>query len=254
MIGRVTGVRSPSTTCKSVRQVAQQWTRTSTSPGPGSGSGTVRISRGASPIGAMFERIAALILRQQSLDDLAAHIGQAEVAALEPVGQSRVVETQEMEKGGVEVVDMNPILDDLESQLIGLAICDPGLDTAAGQPHREGIGMMIAAVRAAALHHGSPAEFASPDHQCVVEQPALLEVLDQGCTGLIRHLAVLSDVVDQVSVLVPGLVKDLHEPDAALEQSPRQKAGVGKRRLAGLGAIELEDVLGLIGDLGHFRG
>ncbi len=58
---------------------------------------------------------------------------------------------------------------------------------------------------------------------------------------------------DQVAVLVPRFVEDLHEPDAALEQPARQQAGVGERRLAGLGAVHLEDVAGLVGDLHHVR-
>ena len=46
-------------------------------------------------------------------------------------------------------------------------------------------------------------------------------------------------------------MEDLDEPDAALEQPARQQAGVGERRLAGLGTVHLEDVARLVGDLHH---
>ena len=93
------------------------------------------------------------------------------------------------------------------------------------------------------MDHRRPAELAAPDDQRVVEQPALLQVLDQRGAGLVGVLAVLLEVVDQVAVLVPGLVEDLHEPHAALDQPAGQQAVVGERRLARLGAVHVEDVL-----------
>ena len=54
----------------------------------------------------------------------------------------------------------------------------PGFDAAAGQPHREGLRMMVAAHAPARflvrLHHRRAAEFAAPDHQRVFQQAALL--------------------------------------------------------------------------------
>ena len=51
---------------------------------------------------------------------------------------------------------------------------------------------MVAAV-VAALHHRRAAELAAPDHERVVEQAALLQILDQRRAGLIGVLAVLLD-------------------------------------------------------------
>ena len=53
MIGIFSCGKSPSITCRSVRQMAQQRTRIRTSPGPGSGVGKSAISNGAESIGAM---------------------------------------------------------------------------------------------------------------------------------------------------------------------------------------------------------
>ena len=79
------------------------------------------------------------------------------------------------------------VLDGVEAELVGLAEGDARLDAAAGQPHGEGVGVMVAAV-VAALDHRRAAELAAPDDQRVVEQAALLEVLDQRGAGLVGVL------------------------------------------------------------------
>ena len=56
---------------------------------------------------------------------------------------------------------------DVEAEFVAFADGDAGLDAAAGQPHGEGVGVMVAAI-AAALHHRRAAEFAAPDDQRVV--------------------------------------------------------------------------------------
>ena len=62
------------------------------------------------------------------------------------IGQLGVVEAQEMQNRGVQIVYVHAILDHVEAELIGIAQRQAGLDAAAGQPHREGVGMMVAAV------------------------------------------------------------------------------------------------------------
>src|SRR4051812_13890018 len=81
--------------------------------------------------------------RQQTFHDLAADVGQSEISALESVGQLGVIEAEQVEDRGVKVVDMHPVLDDAEAEIIGLPVGDPGLDAAAGHPHREGVGMVV---------------------------------------------------------------------------------------------------------------
>ena len=75
------------------------------------------------------------------------------------------------------------VFDDVEAQVVGLAVDDARLDAAAGHPHREGLRMMVAAQLAAerrvALDHRRAAEFASPDHERFVQQAPLLEVQHQ---------------------------------------------------------------------------
>ena len=50
-----------------------------------------------------------------------AHVGQAEVAALVAEGQPFVVDAQQVEDRGVEVVDVDAILDGVVTELVGRA-------------------------------------------------------------------------------------------------------------------------------------
>ena len=58
---------------------------------------------------------------EEPLDDPAADVGQAEVAALEAVGQPQVVEAEQVEDRRLDVVDVDAVLDAREAELVGLA-------------------------------------------------------------------------------------------------------------------------------------
>ena len=50
------------------------------------------------------------------------HVGQAVVAALEAEGQPRVVEAEQVQQRGVQVVDVDRVGGDVEAELVGLAV------------------------------------------------------------------------------------------------------------------------------------
>ena len=93
---------------------------------------------------------------------------QSIVAALEPVRMTQMVEAQQMKQGGVQIMDMDRIGDDVKSELVGLSVDVSGLDPAPGQPDAEASVVMVATV-VATLHHRSPTEFAAPDHERIFE-------------------------------------------------------------------------------------
>ena len=98
--------------------------------------------------------------------------------------------------------------------------------------------------RGVGLDHRRAAELAAPDHQRVVEQAALLQVLDQRrATAWSVAPQLVFEVAGDVGVGVPALVVDVDEPDAALDQPPGQQAGAGERRLVRLGAVQVERLL-----------
>ena len=76
---------------------------------------------------------------------LSVHIGQPVVAALEAERQSFVVEAQQVHDRGLQIVDVDFVLDDAEAQFVGLAVVQAGFHAAAGEPHREAIRIVIAA-------------------------------------------------------------------------------------------------------------
>jgi len=77
-------------------------------------------------------------------NDFARDVGEAEVAALEAVGEAGVVEAEEVEQCGVKVVDVNGVFDRFEAKVVSLAKDLSALDTATGHPNAEGVGMMVA--------------------------------------------------------------------------------------------------------------
>ena len=83
---------------------------------------------------------------QNFMDHVSVHIRKAEVAARVAVRQLLVVETQQVQERGVQVVDVDIVLHGLEAELVGGAVDLSALDAAAGQPDREAVGVVIASV------------------------------------------------------------------------------------------------------------
>ena len=151
------------------------------------------------------------------------HVGEAEVAARMPVGEALVVEAQQMEQRGVQVVHVHRVLLRVVAVVVGAAVGEAWLHAAAGEEVGEPMWVVIAAGAAFAGRRAS--EFAAPPDERVFEHPALLEIGQQRCNRLIDLGGVLRMVRLKVAVLVPLVaVGDLHEAHAALEQSPRHHA------------------------------
>src|SRR5262249_33627441 len=109
-------------------------------------------------------------LGEDAADDVTCRVGETKIAALVVEGQLLVVDSQEVEHGCVQVVDLNRILDDVVAEVIGLAVGDPRLGPAACHPHGEIAGVMIAARGGGdtALGKDRAAELAFPGNQGVV--------------------------------------------------------------------------------------
>src|SRR5258706_378709 len=120
-----------------------------------------------------------------------------------------------MQHGGVEVVHMHRIFDDLKSELVGLPNNLPALDTSARHPNAKCIGMMIPAgdrtERRTVLAQRGPSEFGTPDDECRFKQPALLEILEQRADRLIRGAAIKEKIGIEIIVMIPGGVMDVNK-------------------------------------------
>ena len=73
------------------------------------------------------------------------HVGQPEIAAAHAVGEFEVARGREVEDGGVEVVDVDPVEGRLVADFVGRAVEGPPLASAAGQPEGEGVRVVVAA-------------------------------------------------------------------------------------------------------------
>ena len=135
------------------------------------------------------------------------------------VGQAHVVQAHEPQHGGVQVMGVVDVLSALDPQLVGFADHRPALDAGSGQPHHHGVLVVVAPGTGSEEVHGvvgGPSEFASPDHQGLVEQAPLLEVLEQGGHGPVGLHPPLLVFSRDVLVGIPAAGVDLHEAHAAL--------------------------------------
>src|ERR1700679_677711 len=119
-----------------------------------------------------------MLLYEKFLANPSADVGQAEITALMPVGELRVIEAQAIENRGLKVVDVNFVLCDVEADVVGLSYGLASFDSSARKPHAESERMMVAAFVArltgsANLDHWRASDWPAPDHSRIVEQPAL---------------------------------------------------------------------------------
>jgi len=102
------------------------------------------------------------------------NVRQPEISSLETVGQFRVIESEQMQDGRVQVVDMRGVAGHVETELVGLAISDALFDAAAREPQRESLVVMISTQAAArvrvAFDHRRATEFPAPNDDRIVEQ------------------------------------------------------------------------------------
>src|SRR5262245_45706729 len=83
------------------------------------------------------------------------------IAAIVPVSELEVVHAQQVEDGGVEVVDVEPVLDGPQPERVCGAYDLARFHAAAGQEHGEAVGIVVPAD--ALLGHRGPAELPAPD-------------------------------------------------------------------------------------------
>ena len=94
-----------------------------------------------------------------------------------------MIESHEVQHGSVQVMNVHPIFDGLESKFIGCPIHLPSLDSATRHPNGESVVIVIAAghrpcIRSLLGHldRGCATKFAPEDHQRFIQQPKTLEV------------------------------------------------------------------------------
>ena len=80
----------------------------------------------------------------------------------------------------LEVVDMHAVRSDIHGKIVGLTVGNAWSDSPARHPNRERVGVMISpptrSVVDVSLDEWGPAEFTSPNDECVVQQSTLSQI------------------------------------------------------------------------------
>src|SRR3954471_4431066 len=95
-------------------------------------------------------------------------VREPKVPSLKTECQFLVVQPKQVQKGGVQVMNMNTIFHCVKTELVALTQNMAGFDAAARHPHGKSIDVVIAAGGIAVLAHGRSAEFTAPDHERVL--------------------------------------------------------------------------------------
>ena len=160
-------------------------------------------------------------LGYQLTNDLAADVRQAELTPLVAIGQFRVVNPQLMQQGGVQVVNVDRLGDRVVAKLVCFTVRQSRLHAAAGKPDCEAARMVVASVSLFGHHSlavdGAP-EFAAPDYERFVEQPATVQDFNERRRGLVRIGALFRKLLGQRTVLVPSAMEELDEAHATLHE------------------------------------
>src|ERR1700730_5064235 len=106
------------------------------------------------------------------------------------VSQLKMIQTKQSQNGGVQVIQVNAILDGPQTDLICRADSLAAFHAATCHPYRETIRIVVAPRPAplphrAAVNRRAAAELAPPDYERRIEQISGLQIGEAPCNGLI---------------------------------------------------------------------
>jgi len=143
------------------------------------------------------------------MNDVAVDVSEAAIDAVLADGELLVIDAHEVEDGGVEVVDGDGVLGGVVAVVVGGAVVVTGPGAATAHPHCEAMGIVIAAVIAAAhlsveeFAAGGAAELASAQDESVFQEAAGLEVTEEGCNRFVDRIGIAAVPLFEAGVLVP---------------------------------------------------
>src|SRR5262249_50964623 len=155
---------------------------------------------------------------QDLFHHMSMHVRQPIIPPLEPERQFLVVEAEQVQDRRLQVVNVDLVAGHGEAQLVALAVGVAAFDAGARQEERIAVGIVVAAKelagRSAAFAERGATELAAQDEERLVEQAALLEVLEEGGDGSVHRGALLRQTVADVlagtgAVEVPAPVEQL---------------------------------------------
>ena len=106
----------------------------------------------------------------------------------------------------MEVFDVVAVLNCGGAEFVGFADAKAAFDAAAGHPHGESVGIMIAPGAFGVFGSGLASEFAAPDDEGFVKETSVFEVLKETCDGFVGVAGVVVVVFFEVAVGIPVVV------------------------------------------------
>jgi hypothetical protein len=161
---------------------------------------------------------------QHGAHDFSVYIGEPEITTRMPECQPLVIDAQEMEQGGVEIMHVNLVHRGTEAVIVRRSVRETAPDAASRHPDCETIRVMISSVGTALSRRG-PAEFAAPDDEGVLEHAQGFEIGKQTGDWFVDFGGIAFVITGEVLMLIP-LKRMIHldEPDTLLSEAPRQEA------------------------------
>ena len=111
-----------------------------------------------------------------------------------------------MKDGSVEVFDVVAVLDCGGAEFVGFTDAQASFDAAAGHPHGEAVGVMIAPGAFGVFGSGLATEFAAPDDEGSIKQTSVFEVLKKAGNGFVGVAGVVVVIFFEIAVSVPVVV------------------------------------------------
>lgn len=156
------------------------------------------------------------------------HVGQPALNAVVVEAESLVVESHEVEQGGIEVINGGGIDRGFKSKLIALAVAETFPN--AGTCHEAGkrIGIVVAA-RSVGLEERHTTKLGAPNYQRVIQQTPPFQVVYQCGCRLVHDFRLHGVCVSDIAVRVPvgdtiasrriASVKELNHAHALFDQA-----------------------------------
>ena len=141
--------------------------------------------------------------------------------------QAFVVQSEQMQDRGVEIVDMHAILGDGHPQIIRRSMDDPPFHAAPCHPGGEHLMVMFPTFGIGRFVIRRSPELRCPNDKSVVEQAALLEIAKErgdGAIDVFGKVFMIAHVAVRVPVVRRSRINHFDEADAALDEPPCDQA------------------------------
>jgi hypothetical protein len=117
-------------------------------------------------------------------------VGQSIVALLKMVGQLLVIQTQQIQNGSLQIVNMHRVLDDGKTEFIGLAVGESTFDSTPGHSYGETVGVVVAtehiAIGGSTFSEWCPAKLTSPHNQGFIQQVSSFKIVCRRLNWLVH--------------------------------------------------------------------